>query len=145
VKYPYKAFPRSFPDPVNKQDFCWRPAIRVILWHNHRRSAPLEAILDTGADHCIFNSEVGDSLGVPVTRGVKVPISGFLRDAVTTGFLHTLSVTIAAQTYDMPIVFVHGISAIGILGQIGFFDQFVATFDWTPNPPFFDLQRIQRN
>jgi hypothetical protein len=145
VKYPYKAFPRSIPDPVTKENFCWRPAVRVILWYNHRHSVPLESVLDTGADHCIFNAELGEALGVPVNRGVPVPFSGFLRDATTVGFLHTLRVTIATQNFDMPIVFAHGISATGILGQIGFFDHFVATFDWTPNPPCFDLQRIQRN
>lgn len=60
----------------------------------------------------------------------------------TAGFLHYVTLTIAAQTFQSPVVFAYGISTTGILGQSGFFDHFVATFDWTPNPPCFDLQRI---
>jgi len=43
-----------------------------------------------------------------------------------------------------PIVFAYGLSATGILGQIGFFDHFIVTFDWTPHPPCFDVQTISR-
>jgi len=145
VKYPYKPFPLTIPDPVTKQDFAWRPAIKVLLWYNHQRSAPLESILDTGADHCIFSAEIGESLGVPVAKGVPVPFTGFVRDANATGFLHRLSITVAAQTFEAPIVFAYGLTAIGILGQVGFFDHFVATFDWTPDQPCFDVQRIPSN
>lgn len=63
----------------------------------------------------------------------------------TTGFLHNVTLTLAAQTFQAPIVFAYGISTTGILGQTGFFEHFVVTFDWTPNPPCFDIQRIQRN
>lgn len=145
MRYTYKSFPLSDPDPVTKQSFTWRPAIKVLLWHNHKRSSPLEAFLDTGADHCIFNAVIGEDLGVPITKGIRVPLTGFTQSARTTGFLHRLNITVAAQTYEAPIVFAYGVTALAILGQAGFFDHFLATFDWTPNPPCFDLQRIQRN
>lgn len=145
VKFPYKPFPLTEPDPVTKLDFAWRAAIKVLLWYNHKRSAPLEAILDTGSDHCIFNAEIGDALGVPVTRGAPIQLTGFMRDAKATGFLHRINMTVAAQSFEAPIVFVYGLTAVGILGQAGFFDHFVATFDWTPAPPCFDIQRIHGN
>ena len=144
MRFPYKSFPLTTQNPVTKQDFIWRPAIKVLLWYNHQRSAPLEALLDTGADHCFFNAEIGEALGVPVTKGIAVPFTGFVRDANATGFLHRLQITVAAQTFEAPIVFAFGITAIGILGQVGFFEHFVATFDWTPDPPCFDIQRIRR-
>ena len=145
MEFPYKAFPLAKPDPATKLDFAWRPFIKVFLWYNHKRSAPLEAVLDTGADHCIFNAEIGQAMGIPVAEGVPIELSGFVRDANVVGFLHRLTVTIATQSYEAPIVFAHGMTAIGILGQVGFFDHFLATFDWTPNPPRFDIQRIPRN
>ena len=46
--------------------------------------------------------------------------------------------------HEAPIVFAYGLSATGILGQIGFFDHFIVTFDWTPHPPCFDVQTISR-
>ena len=145
MKFPYKAFPLPASDPVTKQDFAWRPFIKVLLWYNHKRSAPLEAVLDTGADHCIFNAEIGEALGIPVTEGTPIELSGFVRDANVVGFVHRVTLTIAAQNYQAPVVFAPGMTAVGILGQIGFFDHFVATFDWTPDPPCFDIQRIARN
>ena len=99
------------------------------------------AILDTGADHCIFDSQVAEQLGIPVTRGEVVEISGIGGGPIV-GFLHQVSVTIAAHTYKAPMVFASNIPATGILGQTGFFDHFKVTFDWTPDPPIFELEQI---
>jgi len=145
VRYPYRPFPLPHPDPVTKLNYAWRPALKVLIWYKHKRSAPLESIVDTGGDHCIFDGEVGDSLGIPVVKGIQVPFAGIARGAKTIGYLHTVNLTVAAQTFEAPVVFAYGITATGILGQIGFFDHFVATFDWTPDPPCFELQRIPRN
>ena len=145
MKYPYRAFPLSRPDPVTKLNHAWRPALTVLIWYKHNRSAPLESIVDTGADHCIFDADIGDALGIPVKRGVSLPFSGIARGTQTAGYLHRVTLTVAAQTFEAPVVFAYGVSAAGILGQIGFFDRFIATFDWTPDPPCFDLQRIPRN
>jgi len=86
MKYPYKAFPLSHTDPVTKLDYAWRPALQVLIWHNHKRSAPLESIVDTGADHCVFDGEIGDGLGIPVRKGGPVLFRALLgesRRAVT--------------------------------------------------------------
>jgi len=144
VKYPYRPFPLSHVDPVTKLDYAWRPALKVLLWYQHKKSPPIESILDTGADHCVFDAQIADGLGIPVTKGATVAFRGVGGGEVA-GFLHNVTLSVAAQTFQAPIVFAYGISTTGILGQTGFFDHFVATFDWTPSPPFFDLQRIQRN
>lgn len=145
MKFPYKKFPLTACDPATKQDFTWRLAIKILLWYKHKRSAPLEAILDTGADHTIFSAEIGEALGVPVSEGAPIPLTGFVREANVVGFLHRVTITIAAQSYETPVVFAPGMTALGILGQVGFFDHFVATFAWTSSPPCFDMQRILRN
>jgi hypothetical protein len=145
VKFPYKPFPLSTASPITKQDVVWRPAVKVLLWYNHKRSVPIESILDTGADYCMFTAEIGESLGIPVAKGIPVRFTGVLREASTTGFLHRLDITIASQTFEAPIVFAYGLTSAGILGQVGFFDHFIAAFDWTPDPPCFDIQRIHRN
>jgi hypothetical protein len=143
VKYPYRPFPLNHIDPVTKLDYAWRPALKVLLWYQHKKSAPIESILDTGADHCIFDAQIGDDLGIPITKGMPLAFTG-IGSGETAGFLHNVTLTLAAQTFQAPVVFAYGISTTGILGQTGFFDHFVATFDWTPNPPCFDLQRIPR-
>jgi len=144
VKYPYKAFPLSHTDPVTKLDYAWRPALTVFISHSGKRSAPLESIVDTGADHCVFDAEIADGLGIAVRNGRQVAFSGIARGPETIGYLYTVMLTVAAQSYEAPIVFAYGLSTTGILGQIGFFDHFVASFDWTSHPPIFDVQRIPR-
>ncbi len=144
MKYPYKVFPLSHPDPVTKLDYTWKPALTVFISHGGKRSAPLESIADTGAEHCVFDAEIADGLGIPVRKGQQVAFSGIARGAETIGYLHAVTLTVAAQSYEAPIVFAYGLSITGILGQIGFFDHFIVTFDWTPHPPCFDVQRIPR-
>ena len=145
MQYPYKPFPLAHIDPVTRLDYAWRPALRVLIWHHGKHSAPLESIVDSGADHCIFDAEVGDELGIPIKDGKEVAFSGIARGAETKGYLHTVTITVAAQNYEAPIVFAYGLATIGILGQIGFFNHFTVSFDWTPDPPCFDVQRIPRN
>ena len=144
MRYSYKAFPLSYIDPVTKLDQTWKPVLQVFISHSGRRSKSLEAIVDTGADHCIFDAGIADGLGIQLRAGEEVVFSGIARGAETTGYLHRVTLTVAAQTYDVPIVFAYGLATTGILGQIGFFDHFVVTFDWTPHPPCFDVQRIPR-
>ena len=86
MKFPYRAFPLGASDPVTKQDFAWRPAIKVLLWYNHQRSKPLEAVLDTGAYHCIFNAEIGEALRVPITKGVPIAFTSFVRSTSVPAF-----------------------------------------------------------
>ena len=144
MKYQYKPFPLSHIDQVTRLPYAWRPALRVLIWNNGKRSAPLESIVDTGADHCVFDAEIADGLGISVGEGEEVAFSGIARGAETSGYLHRVTITVAAQTYQAPIVFAYGLSSTGILGQVGFFDHFIATFDWTPHPPCFEIQRIPR-
>ena len=144
VKYPYKPFPLSHTDPVTKLDYAWMPALTVFISYNGKRSVPLESIVDTGAGYCIFDAGIADGLGIPLREGEQVNFSGIARGAETTGYVHTVTLTVAAQSYEAPIVFAYGLSVTGILGQVGFFDHFIVTFDWTPHPPGFDVQRILR-
>jgi len=143
--YPYRAFPLDQTDPVTKLDFAWRPALKVLIWYNHKRTAPIESIVDTGADHCIFDAELGEALGIPVTKGDRCQLLGFAKGASAMGFVHKVALTVAAHRIETRVVFAYGIASTGILGQHGFFDHFTVTFDWTPDPPCFDLRRIPRN
>lgn len=69
MKFPYKSFPLDHIDPVTKLDYAWRPALKVIISYQTKKTAPIESILDAGADHCIFDAQIGDDLGIPITKG----------------------------------------------------------------------------
>ena len=144
MKYPYTRFPLTETDPVTGLDYAWRPALKVLIWHNHKRTVPLLSILDTGADHCIFDAQIGEHLGINIPKGKPIKISGIGGDPIV-GFMHELRLTVAGCSYEAPIVFAYNIPATGILGQTGFFDHFIATFDWVPNPPCFEIISIPKN
>lgn len=145
MKYSYKPFPLSYPDPVIQIDYAWRPALNVFISQSGRRSAPVQAIVDTGADHSVFDAGIAEAIGIQIPQEKQVSFSGVGKGPETTGYLHTVTLTVAAQTYEAPIIFAYDLSLMGVLGQIGFFNQFIVTFDWTPHPPCFDVQRIARN
>lgn len=77
MNFLYRPFPLNRVDPVTKLDYAWRPVLKVLIWYQHKKSPPLESILDTGADHCIFDAEIGDELGIPVTTGAKTGSGAF--------------------------------------------------------------------
>ncbi|TMA91109.1 MAG: hypothetical protein E6J74_22970 [Deltaproteobacteria bacterium] len=85
MKYRYKPFPLSHTDPVTKLDYAWRSGLTVFISHDGKRSAPLESIVDTGADHCVFDAEIADGLGIPVRKGQQVAFSGIAKGAETIG------------------------------------------------------------
>ena len=143
MKYDYTAFPLPKIDPVSKQDLALRPVLSVVLFANRKRTAPIRSIVDTGADWCIFHGQIGDSLGLQVRNGIEYEFSG-VGPVKSIGYIHKVRMQVAGDSYETNVVFCYELSMVGLLGQVGFFDHFIATFDWTPNPPCFELQRIQR-
>ena len=142
IKYPYTSFVLSKPEAG--QSFVWRPALTVVLHENHRKSAPIRSLVDTGSDRCIFDGQIGESLGLRVRDGQEYSFGGVV-GAVATGYFHKVRMQLGGSSYETTVVFCYELSVGGILGQLGFFDHFVATFDWTPNPPVFELERIPQN
>jgi hypothetical protein len=144
LKYNYTAFPLDKPNPTAPQQFAWRPVLPVVLFANHRQSMPIRSIVDTGADGCVFHGQIGDSLGLDVRSGVKHGFGG-MSGVQVMGYMHKVRIQAAGSSYETVVSFCYELAMVGILGQAGFFDHFIATFDWTPNPPTFELQRIPQN
>jgi hypothetical protein len=145
LKYNYTAFPLPKTDPTSKQDFALRPVLSVVLFGNHKHTPPIKSIVDTGADRCFFHGEIGEALGIDVRNGIEYSFVG-VAGAKNTGYIHKVRLQVAGDSYDTTVIFTYALSIPGgLLGQIGFFDHFIATFDWTPNPPTFELERIPRN
>ena len=145
MKYDYKPFPLAEPDPVNKSPFVWRPVLKVVILANHKRTPPIETLLDTGADRTIFHAQIARSLGIQIEKGIPYSLGGIASAVVMPGYIHKVRLLAAGESIETSLVFADNFAVAGLLGQVGFFDHFVATFDWTPHPPCFDIQRISRN
>lgn len=99
-----------------------RPIIQIVLKAKGKFVIYL-ALIDSGADYCIFNIQVAKELGIPL-QSRKVSLKGIGREKVT-GYLGKVEMSINGASYDLIAIFAQ-ISDFGhgILGQKGFFDHF---------------------
>ena len=84
-------------------------------------------------------------MGMDVFSGAEGPLGGAVGASRGKVYYHKVRILVAGQNLDIIAGFSPDLSVAGLLGQIGFFNNFVVTFDYTPNPPVMDLQRIYRN
>ena len=82
-------------------------------------------------------------LAIPV--GAEYKYGGIAAGLKSTGYCHKVRIQGAGEVYETTVVFGYDISMAMILGEVGFFRSLHRIFDWTTNPPSFELQRIARN
>ena len=89
-----------------------------------------EALIDSGADFCIFHAELGRLLRLDVEKGERKLFGGVTGQAGT-AFVHTVTIDFEGFEFETNCGFSDDISpdGYGILGQDGFFDNFKVTFD----------------
>jgi len=89
------------------------------------------ALIDSGADFCIFDAEIGEYLGLDIRSGIKEIFGGIQERGGAEAFLHEVVLNIGGWDYKTTVGFSYDIAkhGFGILGQKGFFDIFVVKFD----------------
>ncbi|MBI2551994.1 hypothetical protein HYW17_01680 [Candidatus Uhrbacteria bacterium] len=118
---PCPAFPNSF--------VSLRPIILITLEHQGTERR-YKALIDSGADFCIFHSLVGELLGLEVEQGKEAEFRGVGGGGMH-AYFHTITATVGEYSYQLYCGFSRDIPAdgYGILGQVGFFDQFKVTLN----------------
>ena len=100
-----------------------RPIIPLII-KSSTKVALYSALIDSGADYCIFGLDVAEALDIKLNAKNTVEITGIGRDKVK-GFRGKLELRIGNHIYTSNVVFAKTRSLDhGILGQQGFFDHF---------------------
>lgn len=106
-----------------------RPVIPIEIIHN-KISVPYEVLIDSGADICIFDAQIGEILGLDINSGEKEKVWGI------TGFeesyyLHPVTIKVGGWSYKIRAGFLPNIAKLGygIVGQKGFFDLFEVKFN----------------
>lgn len=91
------------------------------------------ALIDSGADFCIFHGEIGELLGLNVRQGKSERFGGIQTGLSAEAFLHEITLSIGGWNYKAVIGFSYDIApqGYGILGQKGFFGLFIVKFDLT--------------
>jgi len=108
-----------------------RPVIPVAL--NYKgREVGYEVLVDSGADLCLFDAGIGETLGIDVKKGAIRTVLG-VGGKISVYYLHKLTIIVGGWEHEieagfMPSVAGH-IMRHGLVGQKGFFEYFVIKFD----------------
>ena len=106
-----------------------RPVIPIEII-NKDHSLHYEVLVDSGADFCIFDAEIGELLGLDITSGEKRSVSG-ITGVPEIYYAHSVTIKVGGWPYKIQAGFLPKIaqSGFGIVGQKGFFDIFIVKFD----------------
>ena len=130
LRLAYKSFPASPLEPFPNRQFVYRPVIDVLLMFG-TKSIEYQVLIDSGADFCIFHTEMADILGIPVTQGKKMTFYG-TSGTPQTAYFHGVQIEIGGWSMELYCGFSSDMKTLpyGILGQTGFFDRFKIEFDY---------------
>lgn len=113
--------------PFSKSKKLLRPIISVSLKYK-QKSIHYEALIDSGADFCIFPTEIAHKLGIYSNEARRIYFSGATGEPIS-GFVGKVSLQIERTTLNTKIVFADLSDKKALLGQYGLFDQFKVIFD----------------
>jgi hypothetical protein len=91
---------------------------------------PMLALVDSGADFCLFDGELSYLLDLDLTKLEKINLSGVA--GMATGHIAHIEIGINDTFIPVPAVFSFDFSPKGfggIIGQVGFFDRLIVEFD----------------
>jgi hypothetical protein len=116
-----------------------RPVVRATLEYGGR-TVDVLALVDSGADYCLFPESVGLALGIPLPNSNVAMFSGTADQRQIAYFEHVkafLKVPFkpsqAAFSFELYAGFCRTIEhlGLGLLGQHGFFSRYRVTIDHT--------------
>lgn len=107
----------------------FRPVIPLEIEYQGR-SVIYQVLVDSGADVCIFHSFVEEVLGLDLTKGRKQYVMG-LGGEPQSYYIHPVNIRVRGVTIPVEAGFLPsiGINQYGVVGQSGFFERFVVSFD----------------
>lgn len=90
------------------------------------------ALVDSGADFCVFDASIGEYLGITVKKGQEEQFGGIQEKNGAVAYLHEITMKIGTWDYKTVVAFSYDIVdyGFGILGQKGFFDNFIVKFTY---------------
>ena len=90
------------------------------------------AIIDSGADDCVFPSSFAPNLGLNIASNTRTFVFGGAGSNNQIAYFFDLNVTFEnVVSYKLPIGFSSALNSVGVglLGQNGFFENFGVSFD----------------
>lgn len=130
LRLSYKTFPAKPIEPFPNRTSVTRPVVDILLLFD-KKSVKYSALIDSGADYCIFHAEMADLLGLEVKKGEKLTFFGTSGEPQI-AYFHTVQIELAGWSMELYCGFSYDMQSLpyGILGQTGFFDRFKLEFDY---------------
>jgi hypothetical protein len=108
-----------------------RPVIPVKIKYGEAEIG-YEVLVDSGADLCLFDEEIGKAIGINVRAGRKHEVFG-VGGKASFYYLHTVILSVGGWPHKIEAGFMPEVSGrvipYGLVGQKGFFDLFIVKFD----------------
>jgi len=104
-----------------------RPIIPIIVRNPAtRQSVRYLALVDSGADACIFAAEIGELIGLDVSAGRERTVSGVVAGQARPYYVHDVEIEVGGWRRPAAVGFMPDLApnGHGLLGQSGFFDLF---------------------
>lgn len=127
MKFPYRREPVLPGSAHPERASIIRPRIRIRLFHGNR-FADLLALVDSGADDCIFPAEVAEDLNIPLDPKRVMRYRGVGTGHITAHFAD-VTVDVGGTRFLLYAGFSDATSVAPIRGQNGFFDRFEVKFN----------------
>jgi len=105
------------------------PVVNVELF-NKNKSINQLALIDSGANVSLINSEIALFLGIDLSHCQKKSISGIVGGSME-GYLCNILLKVDQfdEKIEIPVLFVENLNFTMLLGQNGFFDHFKVGFN----------------
>lgn len=91
-----------------------------------------EVLVDSGADLCIFDAEIGRAIGVDIEKGNKQEVFG-IGGKASIYYLCKVQIEVGGWMYEIEAGFMPEVAgrvmSYGVVGQRGFFENFIVKFD----------------
>src|SRR3989344_4235373 len=92
----------------------------------------LRPLVDSGADLCIFDEEIGSYLGIDVRKGKPREVFG-VGGKCSVFYIHPIIIEVGGWPFEINAGFMPSVAGkampYGLVGQKGFFENFIVKFD----------------
>lgn len=132
MNFQYRKFPidqNNCPFPNKKTSL--RPVIQIDFDGSNGGLSYL-VLIDSGADYCIFHASIGEELGLDIKKGPALTFYGTSGEPQR-AYFHKIKFKIGGHEHVAKVGFSYEMEklAYGILGQDGFFDQWIIKFEYS--------------
>jgi hypothetical protein len=92
----------------------------------------------------MFHAGYCRSLGIRLEEGIKTDLGGVIGGAIAPLYFHRIKILVGSYQVTTMAGFSDKLSVAGLLGRRGFYDNFIVKIDSSTDPPFFELDKINR-